>query len=161
MVEQKFPAAWSLDFTLALPVRDDDLTAARDDSEVRTPAALVSSVLAAAALAGGAGAIRLPSPPNLPSGWSHATVNVVVRRVPHTFTYDHGRVVAVSSSQITLREPDGSIVPIGIDSSTVVRIQGHPATIDEVRRLEVATTVTVDGGNAVLVKIQIPPGLRR
>jgi hypothetical protein len=113
--------------------------------------------LAASVLAGGAGAIRLPPPPNLPAGWSHATVNVVIRRVPHTFTYDHGRVAAVSSTSLTLREPDGSIVTIAVDSNTRVKIGGRPATIDQVRRLEMATTVTVDGGAAALVQVRIPP----
>ena len=128
---------------------------------MRTLLALVASALAASVLAGGAGAIRLPPPPNLPAGWSHATVNVVIRRVPHTFTYDHGRVVAVSSTSLTLREPDGSIVTIAVDSNTRVKIDGRPATIDQVRRLEMATTVTVDGGAAALVQVRIPPALAR
>jgi hypothetical protein len=117
--------------------------------------------LAASVLTGGAAAIRLPPPPNLPAGWSHATVNVVVRRVPHTFTYDHGRVVAVSSTSLTLREPDGSSVTIAVDSNTRVKIEGRPATIDQVRRLEMATTVTVDGGAAALVQVRIPAALAR
>jgi hypothetical protein len=121
---------------------------------VRSTLPLTTSVLAAFVLAAGAAAIRLPPPPNLPAGWSHATVNVVVRQVPHTFTYDHGRVAAVSPTSLTLREPDGSIVTIGIDSSTVVRIAGRLASIAQVRRLDEATTVTVDGGPAALVKIQ-------
>jgi hypothetical protein len=113
-----------------------------------------SSILAATALAAGAAAIRLPPPPNLPAGWSHASINVVVRHVPHTFTYDHGHVVAVSPSSLMLREPDGSIVTIGIDSSTIVRIAGRTASIAQVHRLDTATTVTVDGGTAALVKVQ-------
>ena len=98
--------------------------------------------------------LRLPSPPNLPAGWSHASVNVVVRGVPHTFTYDHGRVASVGPTSLTLREPDGSVVTIAIDSSTVVRIAGRPASVAQVRRLDMATTVTVDGGPAALVKVQ-------
>jgi hypothetical protein len=112
-------------------------------------------------LAAGAWAFKVPPPPNLPAGWSHATVNVVIRRVPHTFTYDHGRVVAVSPTQLTLREPDGSVVTIGLDASTVVKIAGRPATVDQIRRLDMATTVTVDGGNAALVRIPVQIGLRR
>jgi hypothetical protein len=121
---------------------------------VRSTLSLAISALAAFVLAAGAAAIRLPPPPNLPAGWSHATVNVVIRHVPHTFTYDHGRVAAVSPTSLTLREPDGSIVTIGIDPSTVVRIAGSLASIAEVRRLDEATTVTVDGGPAALVKVQ-------
>ena len=122
---------------------------------MRKPLVAAASVLAWGALTASANAIKLPPPPNLPAGWSHATVNVVIQRVPHTFTYDHGRVVAVSPTQLTLREPDESVVTIGLDSSTVVRIAGRLASVDQIRRLEMATTVTVDGGNAALVKIPI------
>ena len=122
---------------------------------MRKPLVAPASVLAWGALTASANAIKLPPPPNLPAGWSHATVNVVIQRVPHTFTYDHGRVVAVSPTQLTLREPDESVVTIGLDSSTVVRIAGRLASADQIRRLETATTVTVDGGNAALVKIPI------
>jgi hypothetical protein len=122
---------------------------------VRTLGILVSTTIAVAFFAANAGAIKLPPPPNLPVGWSHASINVVIRRVPHTLTYDHGRVVSVSSTSLTLREPDESLVTIGVDPSTIVRIQGRPASIDQVRRLEVATTVTVDGGPAALVTVRL------
>jgi hypothetical protein len=121
---------------------------------VRSTLSLATALLAASALAAGASAITLPPPPNLPAGWSHASINVVVRHVPHTFTYDHGRVAAVSPTSLMLREPDGSIVTIGIDSTTIVRIAGRLASIEQVRRLDTATTVTVDGGPAALVKVQ-------
>jgi hypothetical protein len=121
---------------------------------VRVLLSLATPLLAALALATGAAAIKLPPPPNLPAGWSHATINVVIRRVPHTFTYDHGRVAGVSPTSLTLHEPDGSIVTVGIDSSTVVRIAGRLASVADVRRLDIATTVTVDGGAAALVKVQ-------
>jgi len=126
---------------------------------VRILLASALASLVAAFFAAGAGAFRLPAAPNLPPGWSHASINVVVRRVPHTLTYDHGRVVAVSATSLTLREPDGSFATIGIDASTVVRIDGQRSTIDRVRRFEVATTVTVDGGAAALVTVRIPPAL--
>ena len=100
---------------------------------MRTPLLLLASSLAAAALAAGAGAAKLPAPPSLPAGWSHASINVVVRKVPHTYTYDHGRVVAVTSSLLTLREPDGSMAEIAIAPSTIVRISGRAATIDQVQ----------------------------
>ncbi len=127
---------------------------------MRTPLLLLASSLVAAASAAGAGAAKLPAPPSLPAGWSHASINVVVRKVPHTYTYDHGRVVAVTSTLLTLREPDGSTAEIAIAPSTIVRISGRPATIDQVRPLEVATTVTVDGGPAALVKVTVPLGVR-
>jgi hypothetical protein len=46
------------------------------------------------------------------------------------------------------------MVTIGIDSSTIVRIAGRGASIAQVRRLDMATTVTIDGGAAALVKVQ-------
>jgi hypothetical protein len=122
---------------------------------------LVATAVSALVLASTASAIKLPPSPDLPAGWSHASVNIIIRRVPHTLTYDRGRVVAVNATSLTLREPDGSVVTIGIDGNTIVRIQGQRSSIDQVRRLEQATTVTVDGGAAALVTVRIPPGLRR
>jgi hypothetical protein len=124
---------------------------------VRKLTAIGLPLVLATVLAGTAGAMKLPPPPNLPAGWSHAQINVVVRRVPHTLTYDHGRITAVSPTSLTLREPDGSVVTIALDSSTRVLIDGRTASIDQVRRLETATTVSVDGGPAALVKVRIPP----
>jgi hypothetical protein len=122
---------------------------------------LLATVVTALVLAGTASAFKLPPSPDLPAGWSHASVNIVIRRVPHTLTYDRGRIAAVSATSLTLREPDGSVVTIGIDANTVVRIQGQRSSIDQVRRLEVAMTVTVDGGAAALVSVRIPPALAR
>lgn len=119
----------------------------------------VVSVLGAAVLAGSAGAMRIPRSPNLPPGWSHAQINIVVKRVAHTLTYDRGRVVSVGPDSLTLREPDGTMQTIGVDSGTKITIAGQPGTLDQVRRLEVATTVSVDGGPAAVVKVTIPPGL--
>jgi hypothetical protein len=66
-------------------------------------------------------------------------------------------LVTLSWSSLRLRVPVGSFVTVVIDSNTIVRIQGTAATIDRVHRLEVATTVTVDGGPAALVNVRIPP----
>lgn len=117
-----------------------------------------SAFVLGALLVPSAQAIRLPKP-SLPPGWSHAEVNVVIRRVPHTLTYDRGRVAAVGPSSLTLRERDGSLWTIPVTSSTVVRIAGQPASIADVRRLEQATSVRVDGGPAAAVTVQVPPGL--
>jgi hypothetical protein len=115
-------------------------------------------LLALMAVAAGA-AVKLPASPNLPAGWSHAQINVVLKRVPHTLTYDHGTVTSVSATALTLREPDGSVVTIAVDSSTRIMISGRRATLDQVRRLETATTVSVDGGPAAVVKVRVPPRL--
>ncbi len=105
-------------------------------------------------------AVRLPKQ-GLPPGWSHAEVNVVIRRVPHTLSYDRGRVVSTTSSSVTIRERDGSLWTIPVASTTVIRIAGRPATIDQVKRLEQATTVRIDGGPAATLTVQIPAGLAK
>lgn len=128
---------------------------------VRKLLVAAASVLAWAALSTAASAIKLPPAPNLPAGWSHAQINVVIRRVPHTITYDHGKVVSVDATSLTLKEPDGSVVTIAVDASTRVTIEGRPSSIAQVKRLETATTVSVDGGPAALVKVKIPPALAR
>jgi len=119
---------------------------------------LATAVAAAALIAPTAQAVRLPRP-SLPPGWSHAQVNIVIKRVPHTLTYDRGRVVAVTPTSVTVRERDGSLWTVPVTSSTVIKIDGQPSTIDQVRRLETATTVRIDGGPAATLTVQIPPGL--
>ena len=119
---------------------------------------IAAAFVLAALLVPSAEAVRLPKP-SLPPGWSHAEVNVVIRRVPHTLTYDRGRVAAVTASSLTLRERDGSLWTIPVTESTIVKIAGQPASIAQIRRFENATTVRVDGGPAATVTVQIPPGL--
>lgn len=119
---------------------------------------VAAAVLLGALVAPSAQAVRLPKP-SLPPGWSHAQVNVVIRRVPHTLTYDRGRVAAVTPTSVTIREKDGSMWTIPVDASTIIRVAGKPATIDQVRRLEQATTVRVDGGPAATLTVTIPPGV--
>jgi hypothetical protein len=118
----------------------------------------VAALVAVGALLAGssAQAIRLPKP-NLPPGWSHAEVNVVIRHVPHTLTYDRGRVTAVSTSSLTVRERDGSLVTVPVSAATIVKISGRRSSISQVGKLETATTVRVDGGPAALVTVQVPP----
>jgi hypothetical protein len=122
---------------------------------------LVSGIVvpAALALAGAAWAARVPPQPQLPPGWSHAEINVIVRGAPHTLVYDRGRVQAVSASSITLRERDGSSVTINVASTSRVTIDGSPASLSQVRRFELATTLQIDGAPATRVTVQIPPGL--
>ena len=119
----------------------------------------VLAFAAALACATAAGAGRFPGGPQLPAGWSHAEINVTVKGTPHTLVYDRGRVVAVSPTSITLRERDGTPQVISVSSSTQVRIAGQPGTLAQVRRFELATTLRVDGGDAMKVTVQIPPGL--
>ena len=50
---------------------------------------LAACVLAVPSQAGESGARGFPP------GWSHATINVMIKRQPHTLIYDRGRVQAV------------------------------------------------------------------
>jgi hypothetical protein len=116
-------------------------------------------VPAALALAGAAWAARAATQPQLPPGWSHASINVIVRGVPHTLVYDRGRVQAVSTSSITLRERDGSSVTINVSPTSRVTINGNPASLSQIRRFEIATTLQIDGAPATRVTVRIPPAV--
>ena len=120
---------------------------------------LAVSAVAALVLAAAGGAAQIPRVPSLPSGWSHAEINVVVRRQPHTLTYDRGRVQLVTGSSLTLKERDGTVWTITIAPTATITIDGSPAQLSQVRPREIATTVAIDGGPAVNVKVQIPPAL--
>lgn len=115
-------------------------------------------VVLAVALALAGVAVAAPPPavpkfPRFPGDWSHADVNVVVRRVPHTLTLDRGRIVQISTTQLTLREKDGSMPTIPITTDTIVTILGRPATILDLRKKELAETLRVDGGPAVRIRV--------
>ena len=117
------------------------------------------AVSAALALAGAAWAARAVAQPQLPPGWSHAEINVIVRGIPHTLVYDRGRVQAVTTSSITLRERDGSSATINVSPTSRVTIDGNPASLSQVRRFEIATTLQIDGAAATRVTVRIPPAL--
>ena len=125
------------------------------------PRLILPTVLSAALLilAPAAGAVAVPGQPGLPPGWSHADINVVVRHVPHTLSYDQGRVQAVTPTSLTLRELDGSVVTIAVSSATRVVIDGRVASIAAVRPLENAIAVSIDGAPAAKVTVRIPPRL--
>src|ERR1700730_2790891 len=107
------------------------------------------SVLSALALAAAGAAAAILRAPNLPAGWSHAEINVVVRHQPHTLTYDRGRVQLVTASSLTLKERDGTVWTINVAPTATITIDGSPAQLSQVRPRETATTVAVAGGRAL------------
>jgi hypothetical protein len=109
------------------------------------------SLLACAGSAAGAGGAP-PQIPRIPGTWSHAEINVTIRKVPHTLIVDRGRIVEITTTQLTLREKDGSTWPIPLTDQTLVTIDNAPATISDLRRRMTATTLRVDGGAAVRVR---------
>jgi hypothetical protein len=135
-----------------LTARDDHLRVLRKGLSVAATAAVLTG--SASAAGGLFGPVS-----GLPAGWSHAQINVVIRRQPHTFTYDRGRVVSVSPTLLTLRERDGSMAQISVSAGTRVTIAGRPATLAQIRPNEQLIAVSVDGAPAAAVRVTIPPGV--
>jgi len=54
------------------------------------------SLLACAGTAAGAGGAP-PQIPRIPGTWSHAEINVTIRRVPHTLIVDRGKIAEITS----------------------------------------------------------------
>jgi hypothetical protein len=109
------------------------------------------SLLACAGTAAGAGGAP-PQIPRIPGTWSHAEINVTIKRVPHTLIVDRGRIAEITTTQLTLREGAGVSVVIPLSAQTIVMIDGSPATVSDLRRRMTATTLRVDGGPAVRVR---------
>ena len=109
------------------------------------------SLFATAGVAAGAGG-GPPQIPRIPGTWSHAEINVTIKKQPHTLILDRGRVSQVTTSQITLREGAGGNVAIPVSAQTIVTLDGRRASITDLRRRMFATTMRVDGGDAVRVR---------
>jgi hypothetical protein len=116
-----------------------------------TFAVLVSLALAGGALAAGRGPI--PAWPRLPGTWSHAEINVSIKKTPHTLILDRGRIVQLSATQVTLRERDGTTVVVPLSPSTLVVIGGVPSTTFDLRKSMNAQTMRIDGGAAVRLRV--------
>ena len=112
--------------------------------------AALSLVVSAGAAAGAGGAP--PQIPRIPGTWSHAELNVTIRKVPHTLIVDRGKVAEITTTQLILREGAGVTVVIPLSAQTVVIADGSPATISDLRRRMTATTLRIDGGAAVRVR---------
>jgi hypothetical protein len=120
--------------------------------------AVAASILSLAGAA--AAAPRLPAAqpgvpnfPKVPGKWSHVDINLTIRRQPHTITLDRGRIIQISTTQLTLREPDGTQPVISLTPTTIVTILGRPATIYDLRKKEQVETMRVDGGAAVRIRV--------
>jgi hypothetical protein len=112
--------------------------------------ASLSLLAFAGAAAGGGGAP--PQIPRIPGTWSHAEINVRIKKQPHTLILDRGRVLQVTTSQITLREGAGGDTVIPVSAETLVTVDGRRASITGLRRRMFATTMRIDGGDAVRVR---------
>jgi hypothetical protein len=119
----------------------------------------LGALVAAVALGASAAAAVAASPPpfpRLPGAWSHAEINVTIRRVPHTLILDRGKIVQASAAQVTLRELGGVRVVVPLSSQTIVVVDGVPSTIYALHRRMQALTMRIDGGAAVRVRATSP-----
>jgi hypothetical protein len=120
---------------------------------------LVLAVALSLAFAAGASArvvqpSKPPQFPSLPGNWSHAEINVKIKRVPHTLVLDRGRVTQVSVTQLRLRESDGNAVTIPLAPSTIVSYRGAlRRTMPALRRGFYVETMIIDAGPAVRVLV--------
>ena len=76
----------------------------------------------------------------------------MIKKVPHTLIVDRGKITEITTTQLTLRERDGSTAVIPLSAQTIVMIDNARATIYNLRRRMTATTLRVDGGAAVRVR---------
>jgi len=118
----------------------------------RRAATLVSlALLAVAGPAAGAGG-QPPQIPRVPGTWTHIEMNVTIRHVPHTIILDRGRILQVTTTQLTVREGAGVNQVIPITGQTLVTVDGTRASIFDLRRRMSVTTMRIDGGAAVRVR---------
>jgi hypothetical protein len=89
--------------------------------------------------------------------WSHAEVNVKIKRVPHTLILDRGRIVQASTQQLTLREADKSIVVVALAPSTIVQFGHRNVSVEFLRKGMWAETMRIDDGAAVRVRASLRP----
>jgi hypothetical protein len=116
-------------------------------------ATLIAALALVATSGAGAGAGGAPPQiPQIPATWSHAEINVKIKKVPHTLLVDQGKITEITTTQVTLREQDGSIRVIPLSDQTIVTVDGRRAAISDLRRRMTATTLRVDGGAAVRVR---------
>jgi hypothetical protein len=100
----------------------------------------------------GRGGGPVPQFPRLAGLWSHAEINVTIRRVQHTLILDQGRITKASSTEITLLRPDGTPAVIQLSPKTIVVIKGRHRPALSLHRKMFAQTMRIDDGPAVRVR---------
>ena len=141
-------------FTFALRRVHDKMTANEHSEHMRKLVVLIV-VLGVLTTVGTAGAAStaIPGFPSIPGKWSHVDINRKMGQKWHTLTLDRGRITQANTTQLTLREPDGSLVVIPLTPQAIVRIYGVDATIYFLRRGMNAMTMRIDGGPAVRIRV--------
>ena len=115
---------------------------------------LAIAVLTAALCVPAAFAVGGNAPPPFPKlvGFTHAEINVRIRKQPHTLILDLGRIVSVGPAEIVLVESDGSTWPVPISPTTLITLNGRPAIAAQLHKRLVVETMRIDGGAAVRVR---------
>jgi hypothetical protein len=114
--------------------------------------AVLLALLSLLASVGVAGAGGVPPFPRLPGNWSHAEINVTIKRQPHTLILDRGRITQVSATQLTLLRRDRTSVVVPLSDAAIVKVNNTTATIYFLRRGMNAQTMRIDGGPAVRIR---------
>lgn len=125
-------------------------------------ASVASAVLGVALVPAGSAFAADPTA-SLPGAWSHAQINVVgPHGRAHTQIYDRGRVQSLTSSSLTLKESDGSVVTIQVAGGAIVTIDGQPGSLSQIQPGYWAQTLGIDGLPAKRVSAITPkpPRLR-
>ncbi|HZP72702.1 MAG TPA: hypothetical protein VFA97_04900 [Gaiellaceae bacterium] len=120
-------------------------------------AMLVSMLGLVSGAVAGVKAKQPPPFPQLAGTWSHAEINVTIKKVQHTLILDRGRIIKVAPDSITLRAPDGTITQIPLTPTTIIMFRRVQVTTFALRRGLFAETMRIDGGAAVRVKLTLRP----
>jgi hypothetical protein len=110
-------------------------------------------IVAAAAFSLAAGAAFAADLPKLPfAGTVHAVGTVTYKDgTEKSWTWDRGRVTALSTSSLTLTRRDKERVSFAITASTLVRNDGGTYALDDLKVGQAATVIS-QSGNAVIVR---------
>jgi hypothetical protein len=110
-------------------------------------------ILTAAILALAAGSALAADQPKLPfAGTVHAVGAVTYKDGSEkSWTWDRGRITALSASSLTLTRRDKQQVSFAITASTLVRNDGGTYKLDDLKVGQAATVVSRNG-NAVIVR---------
>ena len=112
------------------------------------------SLLASAGVAAGSGG-GPPQIPRIPGTWSHAEINVTIKKQLHTLILDRGRITQANATQLTLLESGGVPVTVQLSPDTIIMFRGFRVTPFSLRRGLFAETMRIDGGAAVRVRVTL------
>jgi hypothetical protein len=148
-----------LRFTVRLRARNHAVTGRGKIQVMRTLFALFATIVLLAVAGGATAGLRItagPPPfPVLPGDWSHAEINIKIKKVPHTLILDRGRITQVSGIQLTLRHPDGTVEVVPLAPSTIYQWKSFGVRPRVMRRGLFAETMRIDEGAAVRVRLSL------